>query len=165
MTAVFGIDPGFSGGIAYYNGVSLMVYTIPINIVEFVKKGKIKKRKEINIEELCEIFVRHKADCAYLEQVTAMPGQGVTGMFRFGEGYGILRGVLAASGIKTILVRPQVWKKHYMLTRDKKDSLEKARELFPYNTESFRLLKHDGLAESSLIAKYGLDSGDDHNSE
>jgi hypothetical protein len=36
-------------------------------------------------------------------------------MFKFGEGYGFLKGVVQALGIKLVLVRPQVWQKPFNL--------------------------------------------------
>jgi hypothetical protein len=92
---------------------------------------------------------------AYIEHVAAMGGQGVTSMFRFGQNFGQWQGILGGLRIPTGLVRPQAWKKyHELIGTDKNASLELARELFPDNLASFRLKKHDGMAEASLIAKY-----------
>ena len=77
-------------------------------------------------------------------------------MFRFGQNFGQWQGLLAALEIPTNLVRPQTWKAFYGLNRSKDTSLDLARETWPDNAEeSFRLKKHDGLAEAALIAKYG----------
>lgn len=158
-----GIDPGLTGAIAFYNTDELIVYPTPVNIMTFTKAGKKKTRKEMDLDTVNQTIIKYdgaefKVDCAYLEHVSAMPGQGVTGMFRFGQNFGQWQGILAGFGIRTVLVRPQTWKASYGLNRSKDTSLELARELWPANTkESFRLKKHNGLAEAALIAKYGYD--------
>ncbi len=162
-TYTIGIDPGLKGGIAFYHPEELIVYLTPVNALTFIKAGKKKTRNEMDLDTLREIIVRYdgasfQIDCAYVEHVSAMPGQGVTGMFRFGQNFGQWQGLLAGFGIRTVLVRPQTWKASYGLTRSKNTSLELARETWPDNAkESFRLKKHDGAAEAALIAKYGYD--------
>lgn len=160
---VIGIDPGLSGGLAFYNTDKLIVYPTPVHTLKFTKNGKKSTRKEMSLDSVRELLAEYdgvtfQIECAYLEHVTAMPGQGVTGMFRFGQNFGQWQGILAGLGIRTVLVRPQTWKASLGLTRSKSTSLEMARELWPDNAEdSFRLKKHDGMAEAALIAKYGYE--------
>lgn len=94
---------------------------------------------------------------AVLEHVTAMPGQGVTSMFNFGQNFGYIRGLLEANGIPYELVRPQKWKKEFSITGDKNSSIEVCKRLFPgvslKRTEKCR--KDDNnIAEALLMAEY-----------
>lgn len=93
---------------------------------------------------------------AVLEHVTAMPKQGVTGMFNFGENFGYIKGLLEANEIPYELVRPQKWKKEFGIS-DKNASIEVCKRLFPYvclrRTERCRK-DDDGLAEALLMAEY-----------
>lgn len=101
-------------------------------------------------------FEGESAVCC-LEHVGAMPGQGVTSMFHFGENFGFIQGVLMAYGIPYELVRPQKWKKEFSITGDKNTSIAVAQRLFPnvnlLPTERCRK-PHDGMAESLLMAEY-----------
>lgn len=93
---------------------------------------------------------------AVLEHVTAMPKQGVTSMFHFGENFGYIKGLLEANGIPYELVRPQKWKKEFGIS-DKNSSIECCKRLFPgvclRRTERCRK-DDDGLAEALLMAEY-----------
>ncbi len=156
MEYVIGIDPGLSGGLAFYNPEHLVVFPTPVVQVEFIKKGKKRKRNEMILAVACNHILEFTdIKFAYIEHVAAMGGQGVTSMFRFGQNFGQWQGILGGLRISTGLVRPQAWKKyHNLIGTDKDASLDLARELFPDNLTSFKLKKHDGLAEASLIAKY-----------
>lgn len=94
---------------------------------------------------------------AVLEHVTAMPGQGVTSMFNFGQNFGYIRGLLEANQISYELVRPQKWKKEFSITGDKNSSVEVCKRLFPgvvlRRTERCRK-EDDGMAEALLMAEY-----------
>lgn len=92
-----------------------------------------------------------------LEKVGAMPGQGVTSMFHFGENYGYIQGLLESNSIPYELVTPQKWKKEFEVTSDKNTSIEVCRRLFPNvnlkRTERCRK-DDDGFAEATLLAEY-----------
>jgi crossover junction endodeoxyribonuclease RuvC len=92
-----------------------------------------------------------------LEKVNAMPGQGVTSMFHFGENFGFIQGVLRANMIPYELVPPQKWKKEFSVTSDKNTSIEVAKRLFPnVNLRATERCKkeHDGMCEALLMAEY-----------
>ncbi len=153
---IIGIDPGLSGGIAFYRPGELYTYVTPTNQVEFHKKGKLRKRKEMDLPGAIDILKSHPANLAFIEHVTAMPTQGVTGMFRFGQNLGQWEGLLAWMDLEIVHVRPQKWKKFYGLSRVKQDSFDKARELFPDNHDEFkRKTVDEGRVEAALIACYG----------
>ena len=68
-----------------------------------------------------------------IEQVSAMPGQGVTSMFNFGQSFGILKGLCSAMELPMYFVRPARWKKYFNLLNSQKDaSRTRAIEIFPY---------------------------------
>jgi hypothetical protein len=91
---------------------------------------------------------------ALVERVSSMPGQGIASSFQFGVGFGSILSVLQALHIRIEFVTAAVWKRSYGLSRDKHASLHKARLLFP--TAELHLAKHDGRAESLLLAHYAL---------
>ena len=68
-----------------------------------------------------------------MEQVNAMPGQGVTSMFNFGQTFGAIKGICAALGLPIYFVRPAKWKKHFDLINSSKDaSRTKVIEMYPF---------------------------------
>lgn len=97
---------------------------------------------------------------AVIEKVSAAPKQGVSSMFRFGEGYGGLQGVLAALEVKTYLIPPSVWKNGLagLQSASKADSLTLARGLFKSHASLFARQKDNGRAEAALIAYYWAES-------
>jgi crossover junction endodeoxyribonuclease RuvC len=120
-----------------------------------VKVGKAIKRR-VNAELLAYEVGLYPSAVAVLEQVSSMPGQGVSSMFAFGESYGIVKGVLAAFQIPTHLVTPVKWKKAMGLNASKDGSRAKAIEMWPEQASMFKRVKDDGRAESCLIALWGL---------
>jgi crossover junction endodeoxyribonuclease RuvC len=125
-------------------------------------KGKGRVKNEVNVSELCAIlkcFVTAGYDIsrATIEQVSAMPGQGVSSMFSFGDSFGSVRGILAAFKIPLYRVTPARWKHAMELTGAAKDaSISKVMERYP----GTRLRKKDdGIADAVLIAEYGRRQG------
>ena len=157
---VLGIDPGLKGGITLYHPDGITALRTPVLETEYVKKGKKAKRNIMDLESICDILSNENIAHAYLEQVNAMPGQGVTSMFRFGQNMGQWEGLLAGLRIPVSLVRPQEWKKyHKLIGGEKENSFELVQSLFPDNTEEFKFKRADeGRAESTLIAMYGWDA-------
>lgn len=151
-----GIDPGASGAVAILDsktGKLIDVFDMPA--VEVVIGGKTKRRvsAELLAAEL-DHYAREDA-IAWVEQVGAMPGQGVTSMFAFGESAGIARGVLAGLRIPTFTVTPGAWKKASKVNASKDGSRAKAAQIWPDKAASFKRVKDDGRAEAALIAAYG----------
>lgn len=91
--------------------------------------------------------------CA-IEKVSASPQMGVVSAFRFGQGYGAVSAVAATSGLLMHHVAPSVWKPAMGLSSDKGLSLALARQTFSAPADAFRLAKHDGRAEASLLAAF-----------
>ena len=131
---IVGIDPGFSGAIVLLDprDNALEIWDMPI------LPGK-KGKTILDLYSLAHILSpgRGIAGKAFLEQVNAMPGQGVSSMFRFGQAYGAIQMALAGHGYETHDVPPQTWKKHFKLSRDKGVSRGLAMQRFPAMAGSF----------------------------
>ncbi len=128
---VIGIDPGLSGAIAIIkDNKVLSIHDMPV-----MSEGK-KNKRQLNSAQLVKIIkdnVENKEDIRVIvEQVNAMPGQGVTSMFNFGQTFGAIKGICAALGLPIFFVRPSKWKKHFELINSSKDaSRTKAIEMYP----------------------------------
>lgn len=154
---VLGVDPGLNGAIAILEAkTGKLVQVIDMPVVE-VKSGKTMKRKVMpylitsEIEQYTEQGAR-----AWVEQVSAMPGQGVTSMFGFGESYGLVRGVLAGLRVPVELVPPAKWKRDLNVNSGKDGARMLAMTKWPEHAGEFKRVKDDGRAESALIAHWGL---------
>lgn len=153
MIYTIGIDPGVSGAVAILEGNELvMVFDMPV--VEVMVNKKLKRRisPEMLADEL-QLYVREPV-VAWIERVNAMPGQGVTSMFAFGEAYGLARGVMVGMGVQCNMVTPATWKKALRLPEGKDASRALAAQLWPKHAGHFKRAKDDGRAEAALIAHW-----------
>ncbi len=152
---IIGIDPGISGSICFFkNGKILEVLEMPT-----MTEGKKNKRQVNGAQIYNEILKRVEGDKneirVIIEQVSAMPGQGVTSMFNFGQSYGILKGICSAMQLPMFFVRPARWKKYYNLINSQKDaSRTKAIEIFPYFSSQLSKKKDSNKADAILIASF-----------
>ena len=90
-----------------------------------------------------------------IEQVSAMPGQGVTSMFNFGQSFGVLKGVCSAMQLPMYFIRPAKWKKYFNLINSEKDaSRTKAIEIFPYFSSQLSKKKDSNKADAILISSF-----------
>ena len=150
-----GIDPGITGAIAI-----LKDDLTCIEVIDMPAMALGVNHQQVNAAELAKIIAyrARKTDVSetsvFLEQVNAMPGQGVTSMFNFGMSYGIVIGVCAALGFPLVLVRPTAWKKIAGLIGKPKDAARTlAQQLYP---ELDLARKKDvGRADALLIARFG----------
>ena len=155
---IFGIDPGVSGAICVLKkGRILEVYEMPTMI-----DGK-KNKRQVNGAEVTNIFLKelHNENKAkvVVEHVTAMPGQGVTSMFNFGQSFGVLKGVCAALKLPIYFVRPVKWKKYFNLIKTHKDaSRTKVIEAYPEISSQLSRKKDANKADAILIARYFTDT-------
>ena len=150
---IYGIDPGFTGAIALYwpDAGKLEVHDMPV-----MKNPKGKTI--INPHGVLDILANEGGkSLAVLEQVGAMPGQGVSSMWRFGQGVGHLEMACAACKLPLKYVTPATWKKHFNLSRDKGVSRGVAMQRFPDQAQQFSRAKDDGRAEAALIALFGAE--------
>jgi len=153
---IIGIDPGISGAICFFeNGEVKEIMDMPS-----MADGK-KNKRQINGQQIFnEISSRiknisKKEIKVVIEQVSAMPGQGVTSMFNFGQSFGVLKGICSAMQLSMHFVRPAKWKKYYGLIKTEKDaSRTKVIEIFPYISSQLSRKKDSNKADAILIASF-----------
>lgn len=138
-----GIDPGQSGALAVLDDTGI-AYAIPFDETDYVEE--LSKYRSDRMNARCVV-----------ENVHAMPKQGVSSSFNFGRNLGWILGVLAGLGIPVELVNPQKWKREFSCTSDKNTSISVARRMFPNVSlkQTPRCRKdNDGMAEALLMAEY-----------
>ena len=153
---IIGIDPGISGAICFFeNGEIKDVIDMP-NMAE----GK-KNKKQINCPQLFNELdrriknIQKKNISVVVERVSAMPGQGVTSMFNFGQSFGVIKGICSAMQLPIYFISPSKWKKYFNLIKTSKDaSRAKAIEIFPYISTKLQRKKDSNKAEAILIASF-----------
>ena len=153
---IIGIDPGISGSICFFeDGKILDVIEMPT-----MNEGKKNKRQVNGAQIYNEITDRinklERQDVrVVVEQVSAMPGQGVTSMFNFGQSFGIIKGICSAMQLPLYFVRPAKWKKYFNLIKSEKDaSRTRAIEIFPYFSSQLSKKKDSNKADAILIASF-----------
>ena len=153
---IIGIDPGIKGAICILkDGVVIDVFDMPVMPVGKNNKSQVNGSQIYN-EILKVIENKDKQDVkVVIEQVSAMPGQGVTSMFNFGQSYGVLKGIFSAMQIPMDFVSPVKWKKYFNLINTQKDSSRtKAIEFFPYISAKLSRKKDANKADDILIASF-----------
>ncbi len=151
---IIGIDPGLSGAIAVLeNNKVLNIFDMPV-----MSEGK-KNKRQLNSALLVNLIkgnLNNSEEVAVVvEQVNAMPGQGVTSMFNFGQTFGAIKGVCAALGLPIFFVRPSKWKKHFELINASKDSSRtKAIEMYPSLSDDLARKKDVNKSDAILIARF-----------
>jgi len=149
---ILGIDPGsVSAAYGILDDQGIFVETGDIPVVD----------RMVDPSGLClmlhSLGARPQDIIAVVEQVSAMPKQGVSSSFRFGMGCGLIRGVLAAFGIQIILVPATKWKKHFNLDSDAEKSRALALRLWP-TCRDLTHKKDHGRAEALLMARWYLET-------
>ncbi len=156
---IFGIDPGLSGAIAVLeNEIVLDIVDLPV-----MAEGK-KNKRQLNSAHLSQYISKNIEDinksCVVVEQVNAMPGQGVTSMFNFGQTFGAIKGISATLKLPIYFVRPSKWKKHFDLINSSKDaSRTKAIEIYPSLAQKLSKKKDVNKSDAILIARFFYESG------
>lgn len=149
---VIGIDPGLNGAIALFDvdkDELIGVTGMPV----FNIKGK-KYVDQFGLASILRPFAP-TIRFAFVENVHSMPKQGVASTFKFGDGFGIVKGVLAGLAIPTLLIEPNQWKRLMKVTHDKDSSRQRASQLLPSAAHLWPNKNDDGKAEAALIAYYG----------
>ncbi len=155
---IIGIDPGINGAISIIENKKIIeVYDTPTMI-----DGK-KNKRQINGAQVTNIFKERlngeKEVVVVVEHVNAMPGQGVTSMFNFGQSFGVIKGICAALNLPIYFVRPVKWKKHFNLIKTNKDaSRTKVIEVYPEIASKLHRKKDSNRADAILIALYFNDT-------
>ena len=155
---IFGIDPGVSGAIGVLENKRVIeVFDMPTMI-----DGK-KNKKQVNGSQITNIIKeeinKKKEIIVVVEHVNAMPGQGVTSMFNFGQSFGVLKGICAALSLPIYFVRPTKWKKYFNLIKTNKDaSRTKVIQIYPEISGKISRKKDSNKADAILIARYFNDT-------
>ena len=151
---IIGIDPGLSGAIAVLKDIKVLsLFEMPV-----MAEGK-KNKRQLNSAQLVNIIKENTNDdeeiAVIVEQVNAMPGQGVTSMFNFGQTFGAIKGVCAALGLPIFFVRPSKWKKYFELINSSKDaSRTKVIEMYPSFSKQLAKKKDVNKSDAILIARF-----------
>lgn len=146
-----GIDPGKTGGISkiWYNGQEWRQ--------EVISMPSTEKDIALHFDNIpSNVFTGKQEVVALIEQVHAFPGQGVTSMFTFGQGYGFLRGCLVSCRIPFTEVSPMKWQSYFGFKKEKselpkdykKRIFQKAQNMFPNSSVAL------STADSLMIAEY-----------
>ena len=153
---IVGIDPGITGAICFLNNGNI------IDVIDMptMAEGK-KNKKQVNGRQIFNeiTIIKNKflkePMSVIVEQVSAMPGQGVTSMFNFGQSFGVIKGICSAMELPIFYVRPAKWKKYFNLINSEKDaSRTKVIEMYPKISEKLSRKKDNNKADAILIAKY-----------
>lgn len=151
MKVFIGIDPGKDGALAIL-GYRETPILIPFSESEYA--NQLRRLDPMAVPENIRPYIH---PFCVVEHVNAMPGQGVTSCFSFGQNFGFILGLLTAFRIPYELVRPLKWKKEFSCTSDKNTSIEVAQRMFP-GVDLRRTPQckkpHDGIAEALLMAEY-----------
>ncbi len=155
---ILGIDPGLSGAIAILEDKKVLnLFDMPV-----MAEGK-KNKKQLNSAQLVNIIKENTTKgeeiAVIVEQVNAMPGQGVTSMFNFGQSFGAIKGICAALVLPIFFVRPSKWKKYFELINSSKDSSRtKVIEMYPSLSSQLAKKKDVNKSDAILIARYYYDT-------
>ena len=158
---IIGIDPGISGSICFFKDGKI------IDVIEMptMTEGK-KNKKQVNgsqiYNEISKRINRNENQDirVVIEQVSAMPGQGVTSMFNFGQTFGAIKGISATLNLPIYFVRPSKWKKHFDLINSSKDaSRTKAIEMYPTFADKLSKKKDVNKSDAILIARFFSETG------
>ena len=153
---IIGIDPGITGAICFFeNGEIKDIIEMPS-----MAEGK-KNKRQINGPQIVNEIQKRienipkKNIFVVVEHVSAMPGQGVTSMFNFGQSFGVIKGICSALKLPIYFVRPVKWKKYFNLIKtDKEASRSKAIQIFPYLSSKLSKKKDNNKADAILIASF-----------
>ena len=151
---IIGVDPGLSGAVAILKDKKILnLFDMPV-----MSEGK-KNKRQLNSALLVSLLKENIKDSdevsVVVEQVNAMPGQGVTSMFNFGQTFGAIKGICAALNLPIFFVRPSKWKKHFELLNSSKDSSRtKAIEMYPKLSNELARKKDVNKSDAILIARF-----------
>ena len=156
---IIGIDPGLSGAIAVLeNNKVLSIFEMPV-----MSEGK-KNKRQLNSAQLVKLLKenisKNEEVSVVVEQVNAMPGQGVTSMFNFGQTFGAIKGISATLKLPIFFARPSKWKKHFELINSSKDaSRTKVIEMYPSFAEKLSKKRDVNKSDAILIARFFSETG------
>jgi crossover junction endodeoxyribonuclease RuvC len=149
---IVGVDPGCSGALVVLGEAGEVIGHLSMPTVKVGTKSRVNGAA-------VAAWLRGQGEIqhAYLEQVGAMPGQGVSSMFTFGHAAGVVEGILQGLGVPYTLVTPQSWKKRAgLIGQDKDAARSRAIQLYPELRALDAKAKGQALADAILIARHGM---------
>lgn len=150
---IIGIDPGCSGAVVVLNASGQYQNSIAMPTLKVGTKTRVNGAAVASFLRAFDLNVAE----AFLEQVGAMPGQGVSSMFTFGHAAGCVEGILQGLLIPYSLVTPQAWKKTAGLIGSDKDAARsRAIQLYPELRVLDQKAKGQAVADALLIARHGI---------
>jgi crossover junction endodeoxyribonuclease RuvC len=153
---VAGIDPGLTGAIARFDAATeALVDVVDMPIFRLAKAGKGSK---IVDAYLVAVLLGRGCGHVFVERQQTRPGQAAQAVAKTFTGYGVILGVIAALGIPVTHVSSHQWKTALRVPAAKDGARARASELVRGGAAHWPLVKHDGRAEASLIALWGLRS-------
>jgi crossover junction endodeoxyribonuclease RuvC len=153
---IAGLDVGLAGAVALLDTTTSAVRTVDMPVLTLRRGGKTKR--ELDPHQLVAILGAAGLDHVFVEDVHAMPGQGVSGVFAFGQAKGVVIGILAALGTPWTTIAPAAWKKALRVPAAKDGARARASQLLPGGADQWPLSKHHGRAEAALVALFGAQS-------
>ena len=147
---IVGFDPGLSGGIAFVSEAGDLIDCKDLPVI-----GEGAQRR-LDAANLAAIIRAYNPTRAVIEQVSAMPGNGVSGMFRFGQAVGTIAGVVGALGLPVTWVSPSKWKRAAGLDATAERSRARAIETWPDHAALFARKKDHNRAEAALLARWSI---------
>lgn len=162
----FAVDPGFSGAIAILADGKFEA------VIDMPTMARASKGNEIDGAALAAIFRKYRAfhpgseDMVVIEQVNAMPPgkdkktgverkMGSSSAFNFGEGFGVIKGVVQTLALPMTFVYPQRWKSSFgLIGRDKDVARTLAIQRIPAAADLLKRKKDIGRADALLIAMH-----------
>ena len=101
---IVGIDPGIAGAICFFsNGKVIDVIDMPTMAEGKKNKKQVNGRQIFNeIKSIKNQFTNQNISVV-VEHVSAMPGQGVTSVFNFGQSFGVIKGICSCNGTTSFL--------------------------------------------------------------
>lgn len=154
-----GVDPGVFGALV------VLADGAPLQIVDMPVKARKTKGNEVDAFRLASIVrgviqqARGAHVMAVLEPPSMRPGESPTRGQHSGEGYGVLKGVFAALGVRWVTVQPQTWKRHFGLLKTEKDVARQfAMNRFPTHAIHLCRKKDNGRGDAALIALWGWET-------
>ena len=144
---ILAVDPGLSGALAFYFPTvdAITAEDMPV------------AGGDIDAATLAARIAQMKPDIAIVELVASRPGQGVASVFKFGCGFGMVRGVIATSSVPLHLVTPAKWKRHFGLHLHKEKARALALRFWPARADLFSRKKDHGRSEAALLARYAFE--------
>lgn len=142
-----GVDPGLNGALAWVTDDGHLIDAIDMPVLE------VNGKKKVSPQMLTADISYRMPRLVVVEEVGAMPGQGVTSMFNFGYSAGIIAGVVAGLQLPIVLYRPAAWKRAAGVPADKGAARQMAQRYWP-GSRAFDRVKDDGRAEAALLARW-----------